>query len=730
MRRLPITVLTVLSLVVPVLGQPLADQVPEDAMLYLAWCGADSLPPEYAQSHLKALLDASRIRELFTQFLPQAGQKLIEQEPGSRQAVQMIQALSKPLWKYPTAIYFAGMDTRNFRRPTPRLAVICRAGNDAESVQQQLAKLLAQAGDADDAVRAFRREGLVGLLVGYADEAEALAGDARRDLLHSPAFVAAMKRQPHKQPVSVVYVDFERVIAMIEQLAQQQDDVQAQQTVPKVIDALGLRGLKRLIRTSGFDGPDWLTQTFIEAPAPRKGLLEGLSDEAISPELLKAIPADATFAAVGQFDAARLITRLREIAGQIDPQAQRVFDQVLGGVQLAIAKNPVTDVLEPLGRQWAAYCSPSVAGNGLLGVVIVNRLDDPAKAASALPTAMVNLSNWGAVALNSIQAGVQIRLRNTKIDGMTVYYVGLPIIAPAWVIRDGYLYMGLYPQSAAAGARWLSRGQPSIESNQDFVALRKRLGVAEPVAFSFYDLPETALRGTMYQQFMLLGRYGGFADLFGIPLPEPLLPPLDVLAQHIAPAGSVSWVDDAGYYTRAISPFPGSTLLSEPGMLTNGAPAAGAMMVSILLPSLNRARETANRVKCAANMRQIGQAMLLHCNEHGGQYPQALGELLTQELSPQVFICPSSRTQLPPQIAAADLQSQIAWVNANSDYVYLGAGKRVAALGERDILLYEKPDNHNHDGMNITYADGHVEFEPMAAAMQELEHIGATPPQP
>ncbi|HWP40020.1 MAG TPA: hypothetical protein VNL70_03770, partial [Tepidisphaeraceae bacterium] len=722
--------LALLGLVIPVLGQPLADHVPDDAIVYVAWCGADSLPPQYAQSHLKALLDASRIRELFTQFLPRAGQKLIEHEPDARQAVQFVEALSRPLWKYPAAFYFAGMDTGNFDGPTPRLAVICRAGDDAQAVQQQLGDLLEQAGDADGRVQVIRQGDLVGLLFGYADQAQALAGDGRADLLRSPAFVAAMKHQPHDQPVNVVYIDFERAIGMIEQLVQQRDDVQIRQRVSKVIDALGLRGLKRLIRTSGFDGPDWLTQTFVQAPAPRSGLLEGLSGEAISPQLLKAVPADATFVAVGQFDAAAFVTRLREIAGQIDPQAQRVFDQVLGGVQLAIAKNPVTDVLQPLGRQWAAYCSPSVAGNGVLGIVIVNRLDDPAKAASALPTAMVNLSNWGAVALNRVQAGVQIRLRSTKIDGMTVYYVGLPIIAPSWVIRDGYLYMGLYPQSAAAGARWLSRGQPSFDSNPRFIALRRRLGVGEPVAFSFYDLRETALHGTMYQQLMMVSRYAGIGDLFGLTAPEPLLPPLDVVAEHLAAAGSVCWVDDDGYYTRDVSSFPGSKLLSEPGMLTNGATATGATMVSILLPSLSRARETANRVKCASNMRLIGQAMLLHANENRGQYPQTLGELLKQELSPQVFICPASRTQIPPELEAADLETQMAWVNANADYVYLGAGKRLDALPAEDILLYEKPDNHGRDGMNMLYADGHVQFNPTPEARKECQRVGASPPRP
>jgi prepilin-type N-terminal cleavage/methylation domain-containing protein/prepilin-type processing-associated H-X9-DG protein len=47
-----------------------------------------------------------------------------------------------------------------------------------------------------------------------------------------------------------------------------------------------------------------------------------------------------------------------------------------------------------------------------------------------------------------------------------------------------------------------------------------------------------------------------------------------------------------------------------------------ALLISILLPSLNRAREMANRIKCGSNLRQIGQAMLLYANENGGAYPR------------------------------------------------------------------------------------------------------------
>ena len=46
-----------------------------------------------------------------------------------------------------------------------------------------------------------------------------------------------------------------------------------------------------------------------------------------------------------------------------------------------------------------------------------------------------------------------------------------------------------------------------------------------------------------------------------------------------------------------------------------------ALLISILLPSLQRAREQAKKVQCASNLRQIGLANVMYANDNGGHVP-------------------------------------------------------------------------------------------------------------
>jgi prepilin-type processing-associated H-X9-DG protein len=58
-----------------------------------------------------------------------------------------------------------------------------------------------------------------------------------------------------------------------------------------------------------------------------------------------------------------------------------------------------------------------------------------------------------------------------------------------------------------------------------------------------------------------------------------------------------------------------------------------ALLISILLPSLNRAREQANRIKCASNLKQIGLSIQIYANENKGAFPRTYFDTVGTALS-------------------------------------------------------------------------------------------------
>jgi len=103
-----------------------------------------------------------------------------------------------------------------------------------------------------------------------------------------------------------------------------------------------------------------------------------------------------------------------------------------------------------------------------------------------------------------------------------------------------------------------------------------------------------------------------------------------------------------------------------------------ALLVSILLPSLNRAREKGRQVQCLSNLRQIGMGFQMYANENRGYYPfgarfnfvrqedwiwyqipgrGADGDVMTSSIAkyvggftPELFRCPSDDVEARRQI--------------------------------------------------------------------------------
>jgi prepilin-type N-terminal cleavage/methylation domain-containing protein/prepilin-type processing-associated H-X9-DG protein len=100
-----------------------------------------------------------------------------------------------------------------------------------------------------------------------------------------------------------------------------------------------------------------------------------------------------------------------------------------------------------------------------------------------------------------------------------------------------------------------------------------------------------------------------------------------------------------------------------------------ALLISILLPSLNRARENAKQVQCLSNLRQLAMAFTMYVNAYNGRFPRpgvvrekedwihwegvdlpparnldesAVGQFMAKPVKPEFFRCPSDDVNARP----------------------------------------------------------------------------------
>jgi hypothetical protein len=144
-----------------------------------------------------------------------------------------------------------------------------------------------------------------------------------------------------------------------------------------------------------------------------------------------------------------------------------------------------------------------------------------------------------------------------------------------------------------------------------------------------------------------------------------------------------------------------------------------------MLPSNGRPRESANRVKCGSNLRQIGQAITLYAQANRGQFPPDLPALVLGEITPEVLVCVSSSAEPASAPTTAAVVQQLRTEAGHCSYVYAGVGLTSATATAAHVIAYDFGENHQKQGINVLHGDGAVELISQREAAYLLSELNA-----
>ena len=315
-KMIPTAVLWFAALVTTATAQPLIDYVPHDVLWYAGWRGIESMGDKYEKSHFKAVLEAADIPSRTEQLLALSGQLGFDDAANTelQVVIQSVSTLGAATWKHSTVVYFSGVSNKAPGEFIPQIAVLWQAGEDAEGLVATLQALVAQAEDAD--LTAFQDGGIVALCNGLTrDDIRKRQADS---LKVNVAFQASLRRV-QEDPVTVFYINGKQVVGEFNRLMES-DPSENQEKWKSARESLGLDGFNQLVWAGGFEGQDWTTGLFIDAPSPRRGVLKMLDGAAVSKDLFKLVPKASSWFSARRFDLAAVLREVRAVVEKIDPE--------------------------------------------------------------------------------------------------------------------------------------------------------------------------------------------------------------------------------------------------------------------------------------------------------------------------------------------------------------------------------------------------------------------------
>jgi prepilin-type processing-associated H-X9-DG protein len=483
------------------------------------------------------------------------------------------------------------------------------------------------------------------------------------------------------------YGDVRAIVAKAKSLAEELSGPLPPLVEP-LLEALGINAIhSKYIHCSKTEQGSWW-RIFVHVEGERKGILKLWDQEPLSEDDLRIVPEDAYWAQVWNLDLADLWQELLVTVEAVDPEMVPMIQGAVAMTAGFLGFSVTDDLLPALGDTWAVYDAPAHGGVLLTGSVLVAEVKD----SEAVHGTLLRLVEMLKPVLR--MKDVNLATRQASDGDHTIHHVvigGVPCpVAPAWGFVGDRMVFGLFPQTVKVALDQVDpqTRQASILDHPGFQNAKPRIFSDSIQSFGFCDSQYFARLfyplGLMYSTAgcSMLSVADVDLDFSAFPLVA------EVVERAHNTFGTCSTDKDGILYAQVGT---GTTAVA--------AVAVVALLVSILLPSLARARELAKRAVSSANLRGIGMGIHIYANDHQERFPESLDELVEAGyITREMLTSPRDR-------------------EGAVSYIYLSG--QSAAADARNIVAYERVIGD--EGTNVLFSDGHVEWMKLDAFKRALQ---------